>query len=326
MKKTLYSLLAALVVVTLSLTACGSNTPAPAATEAQGGALEGTITISGAFALYPMMTRWAEEFQKLHPNVQFDISGGGAGKGMTDAVSGAVDIGMVSRSIKPEEEAQGAYGVAVVKDAVFPTVNANNPVIDEIMAKGITQEIFIKVFITGEITTWGQVVGKPEITDEIHVYTRSDACGAAEMWAKFTGDKKQEDLLGVAVNADPGLLEAVIKDPLGIGYNNLGYAYDITSDVPVAGALVAPIDLNADGRAGEDELYETMTEAMEAVASGKYPSPPARPLNVVTKGKPTGLVQVFILWILTDGQQFVGEAGYVQLPMEQLTESLEKVK
>jgi phosphate transport system substrate-binding protein len=169
-------------------------------------------------------------------------------------------------------------------------------------------------------------VGKPEITDEIHVYTRSDACGAAEMWAKFTGDKLQEDLLGIAVNADPGLLEAVIKDPLGIGYNNLGYAYDLASGNPVSGAMIAPIDLNTDGKADANELLETMPEAMEAVATGRYPSPPARPLNLVTLNKPTGLVQTFILWILTDGQAFVGEAGYVQLPPEQLTESLAKVK
>lgn len=316
-----YSALVVLVLMSLLLSACGA--PSNPATE---GELSGTITISGAFALYPMMTRWAEEFQKLHPDVQFDISAGGAGKGMTDAVSGAVDIGMVSRGIKPEEEAQGAYGVAVTKDAVFPVVNANNPVAAEILAQGISQETFIKIYITGEITTWGQVVGKPEITDEIHVYTRSDAAGAPEMWAKFTGDKKQEDLLGIGVNADPGLLEAVLKDPLGIGYNNLGYAFELVSGNPVAGALIVPIDLNNDGKADDDERIETMPEAIQAVATGKYPSPPARPLNVVTKEKPAGLVQAFILWILTDGQAFVGEAGYVQLTPEQLAESLERVK
>ena len=27
-----------------------------------------------------MMTIWAEEFSKIHPNVQFDVQGGGAGK------------------------------------------------------------------------------------------------------------------------------------------------------------------------------------------------------------------------------------------------------
>jgi phosphate transport system substrate-binding protein len=320
--KTTYPLFVLLVLMSLVLSACGGSSNSIG----EDGKLSGTITISGAFALYPMMTRWAEEFQKIHPDVQFDISAGGAGKGMTDAISGAVDIGMVSREVKPEEEAQGAYGIAVTKDAVFPVANADNPVAAELLAKGISQETFIKIYITGEIKTWGEVVGRPEITDEIHVYTRSDAAGAPEMWAKFTGDRKQEDLLGIGVNADPGLLEAVIKDPLGIGYNNLGYAFELDSGKPVAGALIIPIDLNNDGKADDDERIETMPEAIQAVATGKYPSPPARPLNLVTKGKPTGVLQVFIYWILTDGQAFVGEAGYVQLTPEQLAESLERVK
>lgn len=320
--KPFHSLLVLLTIGSLILSGCASNTATP---QTGSDELSGTITISGAFALYPMVTRWAEEFRKLHPNVQFDISAGGAGKGMTDAISGAVDIGMVSRSIKPEEESQGAYGVAVVKDGVFPVVNAQNPVLADILAKGITQEMFVKIYVTGEVKTWGEVVGKPEIKDEIHVYTRSDAAGAPEMWAKFLG-KLQEDLLGIAVNGDPGVLDAVIKDPLGIGYNNLGYAFDLASGKPVTGAVVAPIDINADGTAGADELLKTMSDAMNAVATGKYPSPPARPLNLVTKSKPTGLTQAFILWTLTDGQEFVGEAGYVTLTPEQLTKSLAKIK
>ena len=135
-----------------------------------GGGNQETIAISGAFALYPMMTRWAEEYQHINPNVQFDISAGGAGKGMTDALSNAVDIGMVSREISTDEEANGAYWVSVTKDAVFPVISAQNPVLNDIMVQGIPQEIFAKIFITGEIKTWGEVVGKPEISDEIHLY------------------------------------------------------------------------------------------------------------------------------------------------------------
>jgi phosphate transport system substrate-binding protein len=316
---TLFSLLA---VASLALAACGT----PATPPPSGDSLKGNLTLSGAFALYPMVTRWAEEFQKTHPGVTFDISAGGAGKGMTDALSGAVDIGMLSRAVSEEEEAQGAYAVAVVKDAVFPMVNAANPVIDEIKSKGITQETFVKIFITGEITTWGEAVGRPEITEEIHVYTRSDSCGAAEMWAKFLGNKKQEDLLGVGVNADPGLLEAVRKDPNGIGYNNLGYAFELATGKPVDGVVAAPIDLNSNGLADPDEVIASQPKAVEMIATGKYPSPPARPLNLVTKGKPGGLALAFIEWILTEGQKFVGEAGYVPLSAEELAASLALIR
>ncbi len=285
-----------------------------------------TISVSGAFALYPMMNRWAEEYQKVNPGVQFDVSAGGAGKGMADVLSDAVDIGMVSRDITPEEEAKGAFYVAVTKDAVFPVINQNNPVLAELLKQGVKEEALEAIYITGAIKTWGEVVGKPEITDTINIYTRSDAAGAPEVWAKYLGNKKQEDLLGVGVFGDPGLLEAVIQDPLGIGYNNLGYAYDNASGLPVAGALTLPIDTNGNGQADPQELLETKAEAVEMVALGKYPSPPARALNLVTRGKPSGVVLAFIQWIITDGQQFVSEAGYVQLPQEQLDAGLQKIK
>ena len=286
---------------------------------------EGTITISGAFALYPLMVRWGEEYQKLHPGVQFDISAGGAGKGMTDALAGAVEIGMVSRAVSPEEEAKGAFWVEVVKDAVFPTISPQNPVYADLMAKGITQEIFVGIFITGEITTWGQVVGRPEVTDAIHVYTRSDACGAAEVWAKFLGGA-QENLLGIGVSSDPGLLDVVIKDPLGIGYNNLNYAFDANTGLPVAGAAVVPVDANGNSTADPEELLDTKEKAIAAVATGLYPSPPARALNLVTLGKPSALVQAFIQWILTDGQQYISEVGYIPLTAEQLQASQDKLR
>ena len=316
-----YRIYLAFLMATLLITACGK--PAQA-TQAEG--LTGTITVSGAFALYPMMTRWAEEFQKDNPAVQFDISAGGAGKGMTDALTGAVDIGMVSRDVKPEEEAQGAYAIGVVKDAVFPVVNANNPVIANIMAKGISQETFRKIFITGEVKTWGEVVGRPEITDEIHVYTRSDSAGAADVWAQFLSGKGQADLLGIGVNADPGLLDAVVNDPLGIGYNNLGYAFDQATGKLPNGVEVVPIDANENNAADPNEIIDTLVTASEAIASGRYPSPPARILNLVTNGKPSGLVQAFILWILNDGQKFVPEAGYIQISPDMIAESIDKLK
>jgi phosphate transport system substrate-binding protein len=313
--------LSILFILALLVAGCGQ-----AATPGQsGGKLEGTITISGAFALYPMMVRWSEEFKKLHPDVKFDISAGGAGKGMSDALAGAVDIGMVSREIYPEEEQKGAFWVPVTRDAVFVAVNQKNPVWEDLRRKGVTLDTFIGIYITGKITTWGQVVGRPEVTDAIHVFTRSDACGAADAWAKYLGNKKQENLKGVAVYGDPGLLDAVVKDPLGIGYNNLNYAFDAQTGQPVAGALIVPIDADGNGQADPAETYATKREAMDAVANGRYPSPPARDLNLVTKGKPSGLTKAFIAWILADGQKYVDEVGYIALTKSKLDAASQKL-
>jgi len=81
--------------------------------------------------------------------------------------------------------------------------------------------------------------------------------------AKYLG-KRQEDLLGIGVYGDPGVMEAIIKDPLGIGYNNLGYAFDLTTGEPIAGARIVPIDANANGRADAGEVLTTLAQAREA--------------------------------------------------------------
>jgi len=307
------------VILLLSTGACVSQ-PATQAVNP----LQGTITISGAFAIYPMMQRWDQEFQKLYPNVAFDLSSGGAGKGMTDTLSGAVDIGMISRNITSDEVSKGAYGIPVTIGAVFPEVNTQNPVLQQIMAQGIDQKTMIGIFITGDITTWGQVVGQPAITSEIHVYTRSDSSGAAESWANYLG-KSQANLLGIGVSGDPALLDAIAKDPLAIGYNNIGYAFDLTTGKPPAGIAIVPLDVNGNGKADPNEIIETSRDAVNAISTGEYPQPPTQILYLVTKGNPIGLVQTFIRWILTDGQQFVSETGFVPLSQAQLADSLQKV-
>ncbi len=327
MRKQTFSLLSTLLVLAVTLSACGTAAPAESVVPANDASqLSGVISISGAFALYPMMTVWADEFHKLHPEVEFDVQGGGAGKGMTDTIAGAVDIGMISRSIKPEEEAQNIFWVSVTKDAVFPIISAENPLAQQILAKGISQEIFAKIYITGEITTWGEVIGDPSIPDEIHVFTRSDASGAAEQWARFGGGKAQEDLKGIGVNGEPSILDTVIKDPLAIGYGNLNSIFDLSNGNTVPGIIIPPIDIDKNGKADAVEIYKVKEDAFNAVANGTYPSPPARFENLATLGKPGGLTLAFIKWILTDGQQYLESAGFVPLTPEQQTESLVKLK
>ena len=289
------------------------------------GELKGTINISGAFALYPMAIKWAEEFRKINPGVSIDVSAGGAGKGITDALSGVVDIGMVSREIHEAEIAKGAWWTAVTKDAVVPIFNRQNPLLLEIMKKGIKKETIQKIWLSGSEVSWEEITGGKGKT-LIHLYTRSDSCGAAETWALFLG-KKQDDLMGIGVYGDPGLSEAVRKDLLGIGYNNINYAYDAGSKKVVAGLEILPIDFNNNGKIDpEENFYSTRDELVLAISLGRYPSPPARDLYLVCKGKPQRKpVAAFIRWILTAGQTYIPETGYISLSSEKLAGELKKI-
>jgi phosphate transport system substrate-binding protein len=206
-------------------------------------------------------------------------------------------------------------------------VSVQNPAISEILAKGMKKDAGNNIWITGKFTLWSQAFNLKS-SAPIHIYTRSDACGAAEMWAKYFG-KKQEDLLGVGVFGDPGLAQAVKRDPLGIGFNNIGYAYDAATKQQVKGIKVIPIDLNNNGKIDDDEnFYNSMNDLIAAISSGKYPSPPARELYFVFKGNPKNnkVLNEFIKWILTDGQKHVHEAGYIELPKEKILSEIRKLE
>jgi phosphate transport system substrate-binding protein len=298
-----------------------SAAEATAAEEPAATGEERTINVSGAFALFPMMTVWAEQYSALHPNIRFDVQGGGAGKGMTDVLAGAVDIAMVSRELKTEETNQGAFGVPVTIDAVVATVNADNPHLEAILAQGLTPEAAAAIWMNQATTTWGQLLGS-DAADPITVYTRSDAAGAAEVWAKYMGGAVQEDLKGTAVNGDPGLAEAVRQDALGIGFNNIGFAYNLETGQQLDGLRVIPLDLNGDGVISDDEsFYDTKDAIAAAIATQTYPFPPARELYLVTNGEPDPVISDFYRWVLTEGQAYVADAGYVALSPERLAEA-----
>lgn len=282
------------------------------------------IQISGAFALYPMVVRWAEEFKKENPGIRIDISGGGAGKGMTDVVSGMVDLGMVSREVYEEEIKKGAFPIIVAKDAVVATVNENNPDLVRIKKTGLKKEVAEKLW-NNDISYWKQIYGG-NTNYPVRVYTRADACGAAETWAAWI-NKKQEDLEGIAVFSDPGVASAVQKDKFAIGFNNIAYVYDLKSRKPYKGLTVLPIDSNNNGVIDADEnFYDDLRLLLKAVSEKKYPFPPARNLYIVSKGKPVKPVVVkFLQFILSRGQKYTSENGYVALSEEDRKKELQKL-
>jgi phosphate transport system substrate-binding protein len=324
-----FALICAVLIVVCLATAGCTTTPTGNATTNQTSNTSATgtkITVSGAFALYPMMIKWTEEYKKIHPEVTIEVSGGGAGKGMTDALNGLADLGMVSREIYPEEIQKGAFAVAVAKDAVVGTINANNPVLPDLNAKGVTNVTLKAICVNETMTKWGDLVGRSDVTDKIAVYTRSDACGAATVWANYMG-YNQEDLKGVGVYGDPGLADAVKNDRLGIGYNNIGFAYDPTTLKPQAGLAILKLDQNGNGVIDpSEEVYATRTDIVNAIQSGNYPSPPARELYLVGAGPFTGATKDFVTWILTDGQQYEIDTGFIPLTPERQQSELAKVK
>lgn len=322
LSKYLFGILAALILVS-----CGQSSSSDASNN-NADDKQVSISFSGAFALYPLAQKWAEEYNKTHPGVRFDIQAGGAGKGLTDALTGAVDVGMFSREITDAEKGKGVWYIALCKDAVIPTINPSNPYINTLRERGITKNEFKAIFVDQSVKRWDSLLkvggGQPA---KIDVFTRSDASGAADSWAAFFG-KKQENLKGLGMNGDPGVSDAVKRDKNGIGYNNTLFLFDIKTGKQIPGIEAVPIDVNGNGKIDNDEKnYSDLSTFLKAVNDGKYPAPPARDLYFITKGKPAKKeILDFFNWVLTDGQKLVQSAGYVPLPQNVIDEQKSKLQ
>jgi phosphate transport system substrate-binding protein len=286
------------------------------------------INFSGAYALYPLNLKWSEEYKKSHAGITFNIQPGGAGKGLTDVLSNNADVGMFSREISDNESNKGVWYIALAKDAVFPVINSNNIYIDSIKKYGLTKDALKNVFIESASKSWEDLLGiKNNKQTKVDVYSRSDASGAAESWAAFF-NMRQDNLKGVAMMGDPGIANAVKKDADGIGFNNTQYIFDIQTGNKFQGIDILPLDVNGNGKIDSAEnFYANLSSVTNAVLNGNYPSPPVRDLYFVCKQKPTNqTILDYFKWVLTDGQQYIKDAGYVPLPADLIQQQLQKLQ
>jgi phosphate transport system substrate-binding protein len=87
------------------------------------------------------------------------------------------------------------------------------------------------------------------------------------------------------------------------------------------------VDANEDGSiTDEEKFYDTKESITKAIADGKYPSPPARDLYLVTKGVPTDpVVKAFLQYVLTDGQKKNDPVGYIEISKDKIDKALAKL-
>ncbi len=254
------------------------------------------IENKGSDTLVNLALAWAEQYQKLHPEVQISVTGGGSGTGFTALINGTITIANASRQIKPEEiqtaKENGFEPIEfiVANDAIAVIVNPENPV------DKLTLEQVSKIY-KGEYTNWQDVGGEDrpivklsrETNSGTHVYFLETVIrlGSKEDKTIFSADT-------LLLPSSEGIISEVRDNPNAIGYDGLGY---VTSDVKMValaqetgGAYVIP--------------------SAKTVISGDYPI--SRHLYMYTRGEPVGAERDYMDWILSsDAQGTITELGFV---------------
>jgi len=273
-----------------------------------------------------MVEVWADLYEDDH-DVSFDISGGGTGVGVSDVLNDQVDIAMMGRQPDDAEIEQGLFAVPMLIDTVVGTVNENNPVLDEIQEHGLSREQLEDIF-TREITNWGELYDT-DVDEEITVYGRSDASAAYMQWGDFLGgedhaytENEMEELADGNHDGDQRVAQAIGNDESAISLNNINYVYDLESGELEGDIRPVPIDLDGDGTlSDEEDFYDTREEFLAAVEDGIYPAPPAREMFLASDGGFEDEAYDFVEWVLSGGQEYVSDNGYVPLEEDRLEEA-----
>jgi phosphate transport system substrate-binding protein len=288
--------------------------------------LRGSFSISGSYALYPLISRLADEFMIIHPGVSIEVTKIGTGEGITSLLTGKSQLAMISRPLTDEEVGAGIWVIPVAKDGVAPIANQNNPYIEKLMDQGISPDEFIQIFLSGRQITWGEILDT-NARDKITVYTRDDESGAAEIWAAFIY-KKASDLRGIGISGDDEMIKSVQANPLAIGFCNFSYAFEISTGERKKDIQIIPIDLDFDNKIDRVEVpFRNLEEAHRSLWLGFFPDQLCRELTLGSLGKPTDPAIVeFLYFVLGDGQSSIKKTGFCTLNSVYINYSLDFLK
>ncbi len=283
-------------------TGCGKS---PSSGLDSGGdtAAKATIQNKGSDTMVNLAQAWAEEYKKVAPNADVEVSGGGSGVGIAALEKGTIDIANASRNMKQEEIEAAKKNTGkepkefiVGYDALAIYVHKDNP-LNEITLDQIAQ-IYME---GGKITKWSDLGVKIPGTssDEIVRVSRQSSSGTYEFLREHVLNKKDFKLGSRDMNGSKEVVELVGSTLTAIGYSGMGYATPAVKMLKVKKAAADP--------AYEPNVANTLAKT--------YPI--ARSLQVYTLGEPQGAVKKYIDWMLSDaGQKVVEASGYVPLPAE----------
>ncbi|MFO7617305.1 MAG: hypothetical protein R6V75_08630 [Bacteroidales bacterium] len=196
-----------------------------------------------------------------------------------------------------------ATSMVVGRDVVVPVINPRNPYLDQIREKGVSAGSLAGLFAGEGQVGWGTLLdGSPG--SRVNFYLYEDQL-VSEAVGRFLS-LEPSMISGTAVGGGAALIEAIGRDPLGIGFCRV-------NDLVAAGEplLLLPIDRNANGKMDYIEaIYENSATLMRGVWIGKYPKALTRNIYLVAAAQPASVAETgFIRHILGEGQAVIEMSG-----------------
>lgn len=332
-------------LIGLSGTSCKASSASSATPTGESAAVSPSpahVPINGAGStfVYPLMSRWSSEYQKLMPAVEVNYQSIGSGGGIRQLVARTVQFGATDGPMTDDQlkEAKSpVLHIPLVMGAVVPTYNL--PSLPH--AIRFTPEALAGIFL-GEIQNWSDPKVASANSDmklpatPIVVVHRSDGSGTTYVWTEYLSKVSPEwkSTVGASTSVrwpvgrgtpgNYGVESTVLLFSGSIGYVELTYALQNKMAVGQirnkAGHFVEPT-LGSVAAAAESALSVIPEDLRYSItdASGDDAWPASGTTWAIVDGamasgpQRTHLI-AFLRWAIHDGQKYCAPLDFTPLP------------
>jgi phosphate transport system substrate-binding protein len=277
-------------------------------------AVKEPIVISGTKFTYPLIEKWIAEYKKANLNATIQLAS------KADA-SQVVDLNIIAHQPAQNELQPNQEIVYTGRYALLPVTNNSNPILVAAEKKRLNKKELDKLFF--EVVDYESEEPAQKSKYRANIYARDNQACASTALAGYFGHKTSEIRGKKVFGDDIYLLSAIKKDSIGLAYNNLGYLYDINSRSLKEGIALLPLDLKKDAKTIQSGNLDDVLNVLEAT---KVEAVPVEKIGFVYSQQGVRKeVSEFLKWVLTEGQKYNHDKGFLNLDKQQLAEQTNKL-
>lgn len=255
---------------------------------------EKVVIESSRFAV-PLAEKWAEEYEKVNPGVDIVLIKG-------NSSDDEVDLSLSSLG-----------NIPAARFALLPVTNVDNPNLKELNRKKLNSKDISELFFVGNILEGSSESNKTEF--DLTVYSGNNSDSFAEAFASHFGYMKA-DIKGKRISGDDiFLVNAIQKDNEGVAFNNLSYIFDVETRNLKEGLAIISLDIKNEHIKVLGE--ENIDKAIDLLENESISLIPIETFGFISE-KENNEAARFLDWVLTEGQKYNKEYGFLRVSHEHL--------
>ncbi|MDR2848380.1 MAG: hypothetical protein LBV39_04670 [Bacteroidales bacterium] len=256
------------------------------------------ISTNGSKFVAPLLTKWVAEYQKVHPGTVFNI----VETSKTEDIALSVVVSQTNEKALPDKSVTfaGRY-------ALLPVSHPQNPLLTA--SKGLNKKELKHLLFEKDILDDSE---PQKDKYKVNVYTPTANQGSTSVVLAGFFDAEPTRIKGKKVYGDETvILRAVGRDPEGIAYSNLNYVFNLDTRQLKPELSLLPLNIKSKQK---EKLYSAnVDQVISLLENESIDLIPVTAFGFAVGNVHTPEVTAFVQWVLTDGQQYIHELGFLQL-------------